>query len=162
MKHYALLTDGLRVLMLKDSSLELPNTEKHWPILKKRPQNAWTSALLKHITYGLFEPSEAKLEKPSRPFGFAVGQTLIIFTVSADYLDKLFYQTHAVKQWARYHHINGDSFGFKLRLMLLNDQAKLNIDLSSLHGLRCLPQQTSNVGPTVAKEDHQITNADDS
>jgi hypothetical protein len=139
--------------MIQDPKLVLPNTSAHWPITKKRPQNAWSSSLLKHITYGTF--IRAVFEKPVRPFGFPVGQHISICRLTAEQLDSIVFTCTAVRKWAKYN--STGSFGFKLVLITIQDINIPSIDLMSLHGLRYVfPEIT--VASTVEVSSTIITN----
>jgi hypothetical protein len=133
---YLLITDEKRVLFIKETSgaLILPNSKNHWPITKSRPRNNWPSSLSKHVTYGLFPSIEYERH---RPFGFPVGTSLIIFKMNDSDLEQLFYQISAVRRWSKYNS-SLESFGFKHRLLNLEDINLDLIDLQSAHGLRFL------------------------
>ena len=153
MIYYILVTDGLRVLMIHDTKLLLPNTSQHWPITKSRPKNAWSSNLLKHITYGLHEEA---FEKPVRPFGFPVGQYLSICRLEPATIDEIMTKCTTIKRWAKYN-AGKDDFGFRFQILTVKDANINTIDLMSSHGLRYVfPEITS--ATTVRGPSNIITN----
>lgn len=132
---FLLVTDETRVLFIKDTngSYKLPNSKDHWPITKLRPKSNWPISLLKHITYGLYTFNEAY--ERHRPFGFPVGTSLIVFKISSNDLDTLFNQVTAVRRWAKYNS-SLDTFGFKHKMISVDQVSATSIDLQSAHGLR--------------------------
>lgn len=117
---YVMVTDMQKVLVLDGpKGLALPNYS-HWPAMKPRPRNSWAWALLKHVTYGLFD-----LERNGRPGTCLriVGQhqlppqvSLVRIVLEAGHLDQLVKQCKRVRLWMK-HYGGYPEAPWKLRLV---------------------------------------------
>jgi hypothetical protein len=132
-KLYILITDGQHFLgLVQASGTTLPN-HSLWPVTKPIVKHHWPCALVKHVTYGLFDIKD-KYTWSDRPFGLAADTSFVV--VQTDFVDlEDIVQTHdKIFKW----HKHNASFTcpWRLKLYSLQDVSLYAFDLPSAHCIK--------------------------
>ncbi len=101
-KIYVLVHDGTRFFGCPSTSgLTVPN-HSMWNPLKPRPKTHWARALLRYVTYELFDFGSEYERAVSGVFGLPKSSLFAVFTVPPDFLDRVVETCRTIRLWHRH------------------------------------------------------------